>query len=628
MMAARPYFATLVAAGLAMLWGGSLGLWHLRGNISLLDRIEAPLLDLRFIVQGQRPAPSSMVILAIDDETVQEAGVYPLPRSTVARLVEGVGRLGAKVVALDLLFVARGASEQDQALSTALAGTRSVLASAGIFDRPVQTLLPGGRSELDRVPVARSVLLPIEPLARVAAVGAVNVTTDSSGVPRHVPLLLRAGDQLLPSFALRAASVALNRDPIIGPDHIDFGGRPIRTDLGYSLPLRFYGPRGSIRTISATEVLKGRLEAEAVRGKSVMIGATVTGGGDVFPMPFDPVLPGVEVMATAIAHLTTGDGLVRNYRIRLVDAAFSVVVPLVFVLLLAWRRSTLGLLTIAAVALFWVGLTIVAFANGVWLSATLPLAAAAPPAILFGAARLWLDRRRAESLDQESSTLRHFQAPVLADRLKRDPDFLSTPHRQEAAFVFIDLSGFTGLSETLDPDHTREIIREFHALVDDVAVRYHGLVGNFMGDGAMVVFGLPEPTPEDPCQAVEACVALCSRTQTWLGSLPKPISSRLGFKIGAHHGVIVASRLGGASHQHITAIGDTVNIASRLMEVAASHHADLALSENLLRAAGDSCSVFNTGFLGETIQTSIRGRVGSLEVRLWRGQQVQGQRLS
>jgi adenylate cyclase len=626
-MAARSHSATLVAAGLAMLWGSSLGLWHLRGDISLLDRIEAPLVDLRFMVQGQRPAPDSIVILAIDDETVQEAGSYPLPRSTVARLVEGVGRLGAKVVALDLLFVAPSAPEQDQALSTALAGTRSVLASAGIFNRPVQTLLPGGQSELDRVPVARSVLLPIEPLAQVAATGLVNVITDSSGVPRHVPLVLRAGDQLLPSFALRAASVALNRDPVVASDQLDFGKGTIHTDLGYSLPLRFYGPRGSIRTISANEVLNGTLESEAVRGKIVMIGATVTGGGDVFPTPFDPVLPGVEVMATAIAHLTTGDGLLRDRRIRLVDAAFSVIVPLVFVLLLAWRRSTLGFSIIAAIALFWVGLTIVAFANGVWLSATLPLAAAAPPAILFGAARLWLDRRRAESLDQESSILRHFQAPSLADRLKRDPDFLATPLRQEAAFVFIDLSGFTGLSETLDPDQMREIIREFHALVDEEAVRCHGLVGNFMGDGAMIVFGLPEPTPEDPCHAVEACIALSSRTQTWLASLPKPISSRLGFKIGAHHGMIVASRLGGASHQHITAIGDTVNIASRLMEVAASHHADLALSENLLRAAGDACSIFDVGVLGETIKTSIRGRVGSLDIRLWRDQQAQGQRL-
>jgi adenylate cyclase len=289
-----------------------------------------------------------------------------------------------------------------------------------------------------------------------------------------------------------------------------------------------------------------------------------------------------------------------------------------FVLLLAWRRSTMGFAIIVAVATLWVSLTAVVFAQGIWLSATLPLVAAAPPTILFGATRLWLDRRWAEKLARESSTLRHFQPPSLSERLRRDPAFLSKPLRQEAALIFIDLSGFTGLSQTLDPNEMREIIREFHTLVDEEAVRCHGFVANFMGDGAMVIFGLPEPTPEDACHAVRACAALCSRTQAWLASLPEPIPARLRFKIGAHHGLIVASRLGGASHQHITAIGDTVNVASRLMEVAASHHADLALSEDLFRAAGEACSIFGSGILNETFQVPIRGRSGTLDVRLWR----------
>jgi adenylate cyclase len=153
--------------------------------------------------------------------------------------------------------------------------------------------------------------------------------------------------------------------------------------------------------------------------------------------------------------------------------------------------------------------------------------------------------------------------------------------------------------------------------VDEEAVRCHGLVASFMGDGAMIIFGLPDPVPEDACHAVEACAALCGRMEAWLGSLPEAMSSRIGYKIGAHFGPISASRLGGDSHQHITAIGDTVNVASRLMEVAASHHADVALSDDLFRAAGEACSVFDSGALAGTLQTSIRGRSGSLPIWLW-----------
>ncbi|HZB63271.1 MAG TPA: adenylate/guanylate cyclase domain-containing protein [Microvirga sp.] len=621
-MQGRRHIITLLAACLAGLWGGSLAFSHWRGNIPFLDRIEAPLADLRFLIQGPRPAPDSITIIAIDDQIVQEAGAYPLPRATVAQIIDRLGSLKPKVIAIDLLFVDPGHPDGDEALVAALGKTPSLIAAAGIFDRSTQTVSASAGNALEEVPSSGNVLLPLKSLSEVAAVGVVNVTTDPSGVPRHVPLLLRSGDRLIPSFPLRAASISFNRDPVISPGQVILDAQPLGTDRGYSLPLRFYGPRGTIRTISASDVLKNRFDENAVRGKILLVGTVVAGGGDVFPTPFDPIFPGVEVMATAVAHLATGDGLVRDGRVRLADAAVALILPVLLVLFLAWHRSTLGFAFIALVALLWIGLTTLAFTYGVWLSASLPILAAAPPAILFGAARLWFDRQRADRFAEESSTLRHFQPAGLAQRLAEDPDFLAQPVKQQAALVFIDLSGFTGLSETLSPDDTREVLKGFHALVDEEAVRRHGLVASFMGDGAMIIFGLPDPVPEDACHAVEACVALCARMQGWLASLPEAISSRIGYKIGAHYGPISASRLGGDSHQHITAIGDTVNVASRLMEVAASHHADVALSDDLFRAAGEACSVFDSGALAGTLQTSIRGRSGTLPIWLWHARKI------
>jgi adenylate cyclase len=106
--------------------------------------------------------------------------------------------------------------------------------------------------------------------------------------------------------------------------------------------------------------------------------------------------------------------------------------------------------------------------------------------------------------------------------------------------------------------------------------------------------------------------------ESWLAALPEPIASRIGYKIGAHYGMIIASRLGGDTHQHITATGDTVNVASRLMEVAASHHAELALSDDLYQAAESARSVLQSGTLDGPFPTSIRGRAGSIPVWFWR----------
>jgi adenylate cyclase len=217
-----------------------------------------------------------------------------------------------------------------------------------------------------------------------------------------------------------------------------------------------------------------------------------------------------------------------------------------------------------------------------------------------------------------SELLEQFQAPGIQQWLTKDPNFLLEPVRQNAAIVFIDLSGFTSLSERLGPDAIRELLKSFHALVDREAVACGGTITSFLGDGAMILFGLPEAMADDAFRAAECSVGLCVGAEQWLTSLPPSIASRLGFKVGAHSGEIVASRLGGGSYHHITATGDTVNVASRLMEVAANHGVELAASNELLRAAGRDCALYKSGVLTGPRETRIRGRSAALAVWLWR----------
>ncbi|MET0530412.1 MAG: CHASE2 domain-containing protein, partial [Microvirga sp.] len=420
----RRHLSTAIAAGLAGLWGALLAAPHVRGEPNLLDRLEAPLADLRFLIQGPRGPPALVAIVAIDDETVREAGTYPVSRETVARLVDNLAALGAKVIALDLLFLDRNTPEADAALAASLRLRPSVLASAAVFASQTQ-VTDSSADAIQGLPMAHRLLLPVEALAEAAAVGIVNVATDQSGTPRHVPLLFRSGDGLGASFALRGASLAMGQDPIILPQGLVLGNWTIRTDAGYALPLRFYGPRGTIPTLRATDVLSNMVPREAVRGKIIVVGATVAGAGDVFPTPFDPVLPGVEVLATATSHLVGNDGLLRDGRVRLCDGIVAIVLPMLLVVLLAWNRSALALVLAATIVLIWLGVTVLAFLYGIWFSAALPLAAAIPSAIVFGATRLWFDRRRADRFALERGTLRRFQPPSLAARLAREPNFLS-----------------------------------------------------------------------------------------------------------------------------------------------------------------------------------------------------------
>lgn len=611
-------FQTLIALLVAALWALALGYGHLKGDVRFLDRAEGALTDLRLLVRGERPAPGLLAIVAIDDETASKKGGYPLPRTELARLVEEIARFEPRIIALDLLLVDRGNAAGDDALARALKKRPSLIAGAAVFPEAVQSVETSENDALARLPRAERFVLPLKAFADQAATGVVNLNTDASGTPRGVPMLFRTNDKVELSFPLRAAGLAAGAEPAIERDRLMLGNRRIPTDIDHVLPLVFYGRHGTVRTVSAVSLLNGEVPPAALRDRIVLIGATLTGGGDTFSTPFDPVTPGVEIVATAIGHLMAGDGIRRDRSTRAVDAALAMLLTLVLVALLAWRRSAVGLLLIMAVLVIAAVVNYMAFSRGIWLSGALPLAAAAPPAVLFGAVQLWLNRRQAQYYARKSDLLQQFQAPALRKWLTRNPDFLLVPVRQDAAVVFIDLSGFTALSETLGAEATQRLLMDFHALVDREVEKHGGVIISFMGDGAMILFGLPQSNPNDARDAALCCVDLCGHTEQWIRSLPPSTALHTGFKVGAHFGPIVASRLGGGSHRHITATGDTVNVASRLMEVAAKQGAALAVSDDLLRQNGAGPALREFGILSGPQETRIRGRSRALSVWLWR----------
>jgi adenylate cyclase len=611
------HLQTLIAVFLSGLWGAAVYFAHERGHLGFLDRIESAMTDLRTLARGVRVPPDFVTIVAIDDTMIEQAGSYPLARIDLARIIDALARLQPKVIAIDLMLVDRGSDDGDEALAKSLRGRPSVIAAAAVFAQASQPIA-AENGPLARLPKAERFLLPLKRFADHAQIGIANVTTDRAGTPSSIPMLFRTHDSIEMSFSLRAAALAIGKEPTIEPNRLAFGERSVATDADRALPVTFYGPRRTMRTISAASVLAGEVAADDIRERIVVVGATVTAAGDFFPTPFDSQLPGVEVVATAITHLMAGDGMLRDQLVRLVDATIAIVLPMILVGLLAWRRSAIGLIATLIVVVVAAAANVLAFSRGIWLSAALPIFAAAPPAILFAGVQLSSGRRRAQYFAIRSELLAQFQAPDIREWLTRDPDFLKEPVRQDAAVVFIDLSGFTSLSESLGPDRIRELLKDFHAMVDKEAVSSGGMINSYLGDGAMILFGLPQAASDDAFRAVQCAKGLCVSTQGWLASLPPAVKSRLGFKVGAHFGTIVASRLGGGSYHHITATGDTVNVASRLMEVAAGHGVELALSDELFRAVSRNRSLFEAGALTGPVETRLRGRSGSLDVWFWR----------
>ncbi|OPY93891.1 adenylate cyclase [Bradyrhizobium sacchari] len=613
---------TVVPLVLTALWGAGIYAAHANGHLRFLDRLEATLTDWRTQVRGVQAPPDLVTIVAIDDTVVKRGGSYPLPRADLARIVDTIVQFKPKVVAIDLLLVDRSAAIGDATLANTLSTGPMVLAAAAIFPSASETVTPSSEGPLAVLPQAERFLLPLPAFADHAEVGVVNVATGQSGSPLAVPMLFRTHDKVELSFPLRVATRALDKPLTIAPDHLMLGDRAVPTDSNFALPITYYGPRRTIRTVSAQSIFDGTLNRAAIENRIVVIGASVAGGGDFYPTPFDSLMPGVEVISTAITHLVAGDGITRDHKVHIADALTAILLPVLLVGLLAWQRSALGIVAAAVVMIAWAGLNLFAFTHGLWLNAATALAATVPPVAVFAGVQLWAGGRKAQYLTAKTRSLAQFQAPAVREWLARDPDFLAKPVRQDAAVVFIDLSGFTGLSERTDPDDLQDILKAFHVLIDKTAVDCGGVIISFLGDGAMILFGLPEATPDDAARALKCAIDLHRSVERWMASLPSAIGRRLGFKIGAHFGPIVASRLG-ESHQHITANGDTVNVANRLMEVAAQNGARLALSDTLLDAAdylGDAHSS-----LRGPLRTQVRGRSGTVAVWFWRDESKPGE---
>lgn len=585
----------------------------------LLAALEADTMDWRYRLRGPRVPEVPVTIIAIGDRDVRAHGGWPLPRAALAEAVDRLTDLGAAAVAVDLILAEPGRDPAgDRALATAFARSgRTLLGVAlkfgGEFDDDVPASALGGagipllrKPDAPALPSASGLLLPTGPLrAAAAGLGHLNVVLGRDGRLQQIyPVLLADGHALpaLPVVAARvfrdlpgsALDVTLPGALRLDRDRVAIGPRGRWT-------LNFYGKAGSFATYPLRDLLAGAVRPSDVAGRIVWIGATATAVGDSFATPYDPQLPGVEAFATATANLLERRFLVRDGTALLAGMLGVFVVGALTVAAARARPALLGILLAPLPVLAWGGLAVLAFtAWQVWLNIAVPLMSGALAAIGVGIWR-WLlsDRQRRRLAVYVPSRLA--EALAAADR----PGFAE--RRQPAAILFVDLAGFTAQSEAEGPDATAARLRRLHGLFEDAAAEHDGYVDSFSGDGAMLVFGVPEPGPRDGANALACAKALIARGR----------QAGLPLRAGTHIGTVQVARLGGRRHRQLTLAGDPVNLASRLIDVAKVHEAALAASDQLARAAArvDGNAVLDG--LEFHADEAIRGRRQSLDV--WTG---------
>lgn len=621
--------AFLVAAVVAVLAAA-----HGMG-LPILDRIEDTTLDWRSRLRGAIPAPKDVAIVAIDERTLAEIGRWPLPRSVIATAVDRLRELGARSIGLDLLLTepettaaaSSAIGPGDTALQGALARDgRYVLAMAALFEpSAVDQGVPRDLARLGYRVVARpagdaieppratGVLLPIEPLRQAAAVGHVNLSLGETGVPRAFHSAIAVNDTLMPAFAVELARQQLGLEPedisLSLTGELRLGDRAATLDRNLDVLLDYYGPTGTIATYSFADLMKGAIPADVIAGRAVLLGGTAIGIGDRFATPFDSGLPGVEVLATGVANLLHGQTLRRTGAMQGWEAIG--IVALAWLTWLAANRPNLRLAVLLTLVVF-ILCPAVAYAAFVrwhlWVNIVVPSLAILMTAAIVTAGRAAEELRLRREAERQRRNLARYMSPVMAEQLAIEDRPSFDQREQLAAILFVDLSGFTQASEAQSPGDTARFLKEFHTRLEQVVLAHGGVVEQFVGDGAMVIFGLPQPRAQDPVEALACARKLVATLACWQPAL-RP-------RAGLHFGPVAIARLGGEAQAQLAAAGDTVNVASRLEGFARENGAALAVSDATVAAVSALGRPDLLAGLERFPDQPIRGREGRLTVWL------------
>jgi len=622
-----------------------------------LDILEAKLYDLHFGLRGPHDAGDRIVVLAIDERSLATIGRWPWPRTVLADVVDRLSAAGARVIAVDVLLSEpevsgelRAARRLDERLGALrLAETPAGRAFAGEIVRLLEeadadarleaAIRRSGRvvlpvtfdlvPERDRIPSdtpepsgpphrsalmafrhyeerglyppprARSATLPVPALATAAReLGHVNMLADPDGSTRWEAVVIELGGRYYPSLGVQAVRVALGVDA--AAFRLDFGRSLEIGDIVAPLDVRdrsllnYAGGAGTFPHVSAVDLLQGRVPPETIRDRVVFVGSTALATYDLRVTPVSPVFPGVEKHANVAGNLLNGRFLRRPGWVALVEASGVILVPFVLAWLLPRLRPAAGIAcgTLLLVLLF--AAAHMAFRLGVWVPVVYPLLTALAGLVTVTGFLYVTEERKRLGIKR---AFQRFVSPEVVERIADDPGALQFGgEARPLTVVFSDIRDFTGYTERHSPQELVQILREYFTRMVEQIHANQGTLDKFIGDAVMAIFGAPLAYPDHAERACRAALAMLAELETlrakWTAEGREPF--RIG--IGINTGEMVVGNLGSEQVFTYTAVGDGVNLASRLESLTKEFGVPVIISETTYEAVRH---VFHGRFLGE-----------------------------
>jgi adenylate cyclase len=561
-------------------------------------------------------------IVEIDEESLKRLGQWPWPRERLAALVDTLKGAGAAAIAFGFLFAEKDRADAnapngatpDDAFARAIDGAPVILGSF-ISDSPNGTtgsvkagFVTAGDDATKFLTPSPGALAPLSELAQHAAgVGFLNWRPDTDRVVRRVPLILNVDGALHPSLAMEALRVAQGASTYIvkssnasgetafgevyGVLAVRNGNLTIDTDPTGEVKVYFAKPDPR-RSIPAWKVIAPGADLSDLKGTIVFVGASAATLSDIVATPLSPVMAGVEAHAQIVEQLLSGQTLRRPDWAPSAEWMATAVICSLLVATTWILGPYLAALAYAAVLGAIVAVSWFAFSrHGVLIEPTYPAFSAA--AVYFsGVSTLYAVKRHQER--EIRFAFGRFVSPAVVARLAEMPGALQLGGLQrELTLLFCDIRSFTTISEGFNASELTHFLNEYLTPMTDAILDRMGTVDKYMGDAIMAFWNAPLDDPDHAAHAVESALemreTLVALNEGWRSRAEaedrpfKPVR----FGIGLNSGECCVGNLGSLRRFDYSAIGDEVNVASRLEGACKIFEVDIIGSETVRSEAPD-----------------------------------------
>ncbi|MBI5892491.1 MAG: adenylate/guanylate cyclase domain-containing protein [Deltaproteobacteria bacterium] len=551
-------------------------------GIPFFHMIELKAFDFHFLSRGKIKTGSDVVIVAIDEKSLDRFGRWPWPRTRIAELQ-----------VTSVIEKIEKDADNDLSLASALKDNSSVILGYFFFTsrdeikhlkdtqgKKAESIMSSRYSSVRYIEKtssqpdvlnALSVEENIPVIANAASdFGYFNIVPDSDGTVRWAPLALKYKDDFYPHISLEAVRKYLGSPPLIlnvaqyGVDSINIGNKVnIPTDERGRLLINFRGPQKTFPHYSFSDVVDGLVPTDALKNKIVLVGATATGIYDMRVIPFAGTFPGIEIHANIIDNIIQGDFLHRPdwivvfdiLAILLLGAFLSIVIPKI-------RPVYTAMLTLTLIGFYMIANNYIFNNWNIWLTEIYPIFTILIVSSGVTTFQFMTEEREKRKIGKAFS---HYVSPSLVNEIIKDPKKLVLGGEEKRLSVlFSDIRGFTTISEGLKPQVLVKLMNDYLTPMTDIVLNNGGTIDKYMGDAIMAFWGAPIWQEDHQIRACRTALEMLKKLSELQTIWEKQGIPKLDIGVGISTGKVTVGNMGSSTRFDYTVIGDTVNLGSRL----------------------------------------------------------------